>query len=540
MQTHLVRFKIVLSAVDSHDIQSNLNMVNDKAADFKNSELFGHPTGLYILFLTELWERFSFYGMKALLIFYLTKYHLFGDAAGGLIVGSYAALVYALPILGGYLADKYLGFRKAVVFGAILLVFGHLGLAYEGAEAYRDADGNIVQDTMALQTFFYSLALIIMGVGFLKPNISSIVGQLYSKDDNRRDSGFTIFYMGINVGALLATLVCGYLGENYGWKYGFGAAGVGMIFGLVTFIWGQKYLMGKAEPKNPAILNEKVYGLKREWWIYILSFLGVFVCWQIVQNHHLVEGVLSLTSIATVAFIIWFIVRHCEKEEKGRMAVLLVLMIFSVVFWALFEQAYTSMNLFADRVIDRVTSWGEIPAPFFLALNSLFIILFAPVFAWLWIKLAKNNLEPGTAVKFGLGIILAGVGFGALVFGISLADDFGKVSPLWLVLAYLLHTSGELALSPVGLSAVTKLSVPRIVGFMMGAWFLATAASEYLAGWLAGFASVETFEGEMPEPSEALAAYSGLFEFLFYLGIGCGVFLLLLSPILKKYMHGIK
>jgi len=497
----------------------------------QGSELLGHPKGLFILFLTELWERFSFYGMKALLIFYLTKYHLFSDGQGGLIVGSYAFMVYALPILGGYLADKYIGFRKAVIFGAILLVLGHLGLAYEGKQAYIDENGKIVQDSMALQAFFFSLSLIIMGVGFLKPNISSIVGQLYDKEDARRDAGFTIFYMGINIGAFAATLTCGYLGENFGWKYGFGAAGIGMIVGLFTFISGQKYLMGKAEPKNPEVLKQKSWiGLNMEYTIYLGSLLGVLVCWFIVQNHRIVEGTLALTSSAVVAYLMWFIIKKCTPQEKGNMIVLLILTLFTVVFWALFEQAYTSMNLFADRVVERSSRWGEIPASYFLSLNALFIILFAPLFAWVWVRLAKKKMEPSTPVKFGIGIVLAGVGFGALVLGITNVDDIGKVAPIWLVLAYFLHTSGELALSPVGLSAVTKLSVPRIVGFMMGVWFLATAASEYIAGWLAGFASVDTLEGEVADSSLALSAYSGLYEFLFYLGIGSGVLLLLIAP----------
>ncbi|HMQ08199.1 MAG TPA: oligopeptide:H+ symporter, partial [Saprospiraceae bacterium] len=322
----------------------------------KSSErtILGHPVGLFILFLTEMWERFSFYGMKALLIFYLTKYHLFSDASGAYIVGSYAAMVYALPILGGYLADQYLGFRKAVVFGAILLVLGHLGLAYEGTQATINDLGEIVQDKSALQAFYFSLSLIIMGVGFLKPNISTIVGQLYDIDDPRRDSGFTIFYMGINMGAFIATITCGYLGETYGWKYGFGAAGIGMLFGLATFLYGQKFLMGKAEPPDASLLKERSFlGINKEYTIYILSILGVLICWQMVQNHQVVGGSLAFTSVLVIIYIIWFITMKCNPVEKGRMAVLLILMVFSVVFWALFEQAYTSMNLFADRVVDR-------------------------------------------------------------------------------------------------------------------------------------------------------------------------------------------
>jgi POT family proton-dependent oligopeptide transporter len=504
-------------------------------------ELFGHPFGLYILFFTEMWERFSFYGMKALLIFYLTKYHFFSDSSGNHIVGSYAALVYALPILGGILADRYLGFRKAVVFGAILLVLGHLGMAYEGFHAYYDTAGNVVRDETAIQAFYFSMGLIIMGVGFLKPNISTIVGQLYEKEDARRDAGFTIFYMGINLGSFMATLLCGWLGETYGWSYGFGAAGIGMLLGLVSFIYGQKHLMGKAEPKDPALLKEKSpLGINKEWFIYLLSIGGVVVCWQLVQNHVVVGSLLAGVSAVVVAYLLWFIIKECNATERGQMLVLMVLIIFTVVFWALFEQAYTSMNLFADRVVDRVTMFGEVTASQFLSLNALFIIIFAPIFAWMWVKLAKKRLEPNTAVKFAFGIILAGVGFGALVIGIKNADSLGKVAPIWLILAYLIHTFGELSLSPVGLSAVTKLSVPKIVGFMMGVWFLATASSEYIASILANIASVDTEGGKVTDTASALTAYSDLFGFLFIAGIICGIVLLLLSPLLKKHMHGIK
>ncbi len=507
----------------------------------KNRQIAGHPAGLFILFFTEMWERFSFYGMKALLIFYLTKYHFFSDTAGNQIVGNYAALVYALPILGGILADRYLGFRKAVIFGAILLVLGHLGMAFEGSQAYYDAAGKVVRDERAVQVFYFSMGLIIMGVGFLKPNISTIVGQLYEKDDPRRDAGFTIFYMGINLGSFIATLLCGWLGETYGWRYGFGVAGIGMTLGLISFIWGQKYLLGKAEPRNPAILKERSpIGVNKEWFIYLLSIGGVFICWQLVQHHTVVGGILTLTSVGVVLFLLWFIIKKCTPQEKGQMIVLLILILFTVVFWALFEQAYTSMNLFADRVIDRRTSFGEIKASQFLSLNALFIIILAPVFAWIWVKLAKRKMEPNTPVKFGLGIVLAGVGFGALVWGINNADDMGKVAPVWLVLAYLLHTCGELALSPVGLSAVTKLSVPRIVGFMMGVWFLATASSEYIASILANIASVETEAGIVTDVKSSLNAYAELFQFLFYTGLLAGGILLLISPYLKKYMQGVK
>ena len=514
-----------------------MSLQNSTAATERT--LLGHPIGLYVLFFTEMWERFSFYGMKALLIFYLVKYHLFSDESGNLIVGSYAAMVYAMPVIGGYLADRYLGFRKAVTFGGILLVLGHLGMAYEGNAATQMANGEIARDETALAVFFFSLSLIILGVGFLKANISSIVGELYEKDDPRRDSGFTIFYMGINLGSFLATLICSWLGENYGWSYGFGAAGIGMLLGLLVFLFGNKYFFGKAEPKNPAFLNEKVFGpINHEWLIYLVSIASLSVIWFVIQNHTAVEGLLVGASIISLIFIV-FQLTKCEPIERDRLIALTILIIFSVVFWALFEQAYTSLNLFAERSVDRVIFGSEIPAGSFLSLNALFIFIFAPAFAWLWVMLDKKNLQPNTAIKFGIAIILVALGFGVLVFGGSLAEA-GKVSATWLVLAYLLHTFGELCLSPVGLSSVTKLSPARIAGFMMGVWFLATAGAEYVSVLLANLAQIKTVGGEITDVAAATASYIGLFEKLFIVGLIIGVFLLIISPLIKKLMHGVK
>jgi len=503
-------------------------------------EIFGHPKGLVILFLTEMWERFSFYGMKALLIFYLVKYHLFSDASGNLIVGSYAAMVYAMPVIGGYIADRYLGFRKAVIFGAILLVLGHIGMAYEGNAATAMANGEIQRDETALGIFFFSLSLIVLGVGYLKANISSIVGALYEQNDPRRDGGFTIFYMGINLGSFFATLLCSYLGEKFGWGYGFGAAGVGMLLGLITFIYGSKYFKGKAEPKDPQLLKQKVFGLiSVEWTIYIVSLLSLVIIWTVIQQHELVENMLVGASILSLLFIIYQLT-HCTPIERDRLIALTIVIIFSIVFWALFEQAYTSLNLFAERSIERnIPMIGEIAAGSFLSLNAFFIVILAPVFAWLWVYLDKKNLQPSIAAKFGLAILLVGIGFGFLVFGGSLAGS-GKVAALWLVVAYFFHTCGELCLSPVGLSSVTKLSPVRIVGFMMGVWFLATAGAEYVAVLLANLASIETVQGEVADVAAATASYMNLFEKLAIVGGVIGGGLLLISPLINRLTHGIK
>ena len=502
----------------------------------KKETFFGHPKALFILFFTEMWERFSFYGMKALLIFYLTKYHLFSDDSGNLLIGSYAALVYAVPVIGGFIADKYLGFRKAIVFGGIMLVLGHLGMAYEGNAATQSITGEITRDNLALQIFYFSLALIILGVGFLKANISSLVGELYDAGDKRRDSGFTLFYMGINLGSFLATILCVWLGEAYGWSYGFGAAGIGMFLGLVTFISGKNLLMGKGESNNFAFLEKKALGLKNEWLIYILSILSTVLFWQMVQNHDAVSMALQVAGAISFVYIVYYAITQLDGKAREQLIALTILIVFTIVFWALFEQAYTSMNLFADRILDKHVFGFELSAGQFLSFNALFIILLAPVFAWLWVKLGKYN--PNTAVKFSLALALVGLGFGALVMGINVSGA-GKVAAVWLILAYFLHTCGELSLSPVGLSAVTKLSPAKIVGFMMGVWFLATASSEFIASVLANIASVDTSNGLAPDLNIAKQSYLKLFEYLFYTGLGFGALLLIISPLIKKLMHGV-
>ncbi len=502
-------------------------------------DFLGHPKGLYVCFATEFWERFSFYGMKYLLLLYLTKYHLFTDSMGLDVLASYAALVYAMPVLGGLLADRYLGMRKAVSFGGLLLVLGHLGMAYEGHQAYI-VDNAVIRDEQALDVFYLSLSLIVVGVGFLKPNISTIVGKLYADNDPRRDSGFTIFYMGINMGALSATLLCGYFGETYGWGYGFGAAGIGMALGLIVFQAGQAHLQGYAEPQDLKLLQEKsMLGLSKEWTIYLAAFTSLAFFWNVLQNSHLVEWLLNGLSLVVISGLLCFVLQKCDTEERGRMLVMMVLIFSTVVFWALFEQSAASMTLFADRVTDR-SLWGvELTASQYGSFNSAFIILLAPLFASLWIFLARHQWEPSIPVKFSIGIIFAGLGFGALLLGAANLNETGLVVGWWLVLAYLLHTIGELCLSPVGLSAVTKLSVPRIVGLMMGTWFLATAYSEFVAMQLSKMAAIDSSVGETVDTATALASYTELFNFLFTIGCSVGVLLLLISPLLKKHMHGI-
>jgi proton-dependent oligopeptide transporter, POT family len=537
----------------------------DIGEQVNTDELFGHPKGLYICFATELWERFSFYGMKYLLLLYLTKYHLFSDGEGLEVLGAYAGLVYTLPVIGGMLADRYLGMKKSVIFGGILLCLGHLLMAVEGHQAVQYAAGTLltsditlnngavlsagtlltetikIQDLAALNVFYLALSLIVVGVGFLKPNISTIVGQLYSKDDPRRDSGFTIFYMGINLGSFAATIICVYLGETYGWRYGFGAAGIGMLFGLVTFTKGLKYLRGLAEPPNIEVLTEKIWGLiSKEYLIYLMAILSLSVFWLVIQHEPVVFAAQQVLLIVSGVGLIAYAALKGSREEFQQMLVLMVLIGSTIVFWALFEQAAGSMTLFADRVVERNIAGIEITAGQFGSLNAGFIILLALPFAALWVWLDKFKLNPNLPVKFALGIIQAGLGFGVLVIGAQYPDEAGKISLWWLVLAYLIHTTGELCLSPVGLSAVTKLAIHRVVGLSMGVWFLATALSETLAMRLGKLAAIDSHSGELNSVSDNLIIYTQLFEFLMWIGIGTGVVILLISPLLKRGMHGVR
>lgn len=509
-------------------------------ATVQPNEFLGHPKGLFVLFFTEMWERFSYYGMRALLVLYLTKHFLFGDKEASLIYGSYGSLVYAMPLIGGLIADRYLGYRKAVTFGAVLLVLGHFGMAFEGPAAEL-IGGEVVRSGIHTQAFYLSLSFIIVGVGFLKANISTIVGQLYGEKDPRRDGGFTIFYMGINVGAFTATLACAYLGETYGWRYGFGLAGIGMLFGLGVFLIFRQHLQGYGEPPAPEVLAKPVGPflnfsfLSQERLIYLVSVISVFAIWQIIQRTSELGFALLALGTIVVAWTIWFSLAKCTTVERDRMLVMLILIIASVFFWALFEQAGSSLTLFTDRNIDK----GNLTAGMFQAFNPFFIIVCAPLFAWLWVRLAANGLEPTTPAKFGLGIIQVGLGFAVLVYGASQADENGSVALIWLALMYLLHTTGELCLSPVGLSMVTKLSVQKVAAMMMGVWFLSSAFASYAGGIIAGAMAIDASSGDAIDAATSLLTYSTVFEKLAMVAIGFGVFMLLISPLLHKRMHGV-
>ncbi|GAB4217317.1 MAG: hypothetical protein OHK0013_44690 [Sandaracinaceae bacterium] len=602
----------------------------------------GHHPGLFALFFAEMWERFSYYGMRALLVFYMTKDFLhYNDDRAYEVYGAYTALVYMTPFVGGLVADRILGQRAAVVIGGSLMALGHLVMTFRNDYA-----------------FFAALALLILGNGFFKPNIGTIVGQLYAPErlTHKRDGAFTIFYMGVNLGAAMAPLLCGYIGETYGWHYGFGLATVGMMVGLAIFV-------------APTLVTQALIGLgavgaaaalvfagvqQTAWVLMVNAFVAValvvamvFAVWALANGAVPKSAgaakfrasygrdlaiVLCVTAIfvPTFAWLVWnsavagyvlyvvggvalgyvfFEAFRVTKAERERLFVILIMAFFSMLFWAFFEQAGSSINNFTDRNVDRVSEsrvigegdigqtieiavnqeqlgypfegapytldrldaaraaaqeagqtevrarWtitaehvgmgvegDEVPASVFQATNPVFILIFGLVFTALWTFLGQRNMEPSTPTKFVFGLLQLGLGFGALWLGAQNADARGMVGMGWLILAYLLHTTGELCLSPVGLSMVSKLSPTRMVATMMGAWYLATAFSQFLAGIIARLTGVsEEHGGEgpqtIPPPVETLGVYADVFQKIAIASIVASILLAILTPFIKKWMH---
>jgi proton-dependent oligopeptide transporter, POT family len=633
------------------------------AARGQQESLFGHPVGLYTLFFAEMWERFSYYGMRALLVLYMLKGFLaMNDGAAYAVYGAYTALVYATPFIGGMLADRLLGARRAVVLGGLLMAAGHLMMTFEVSWA-----------------FYLALALLIAGNGFFKPNISTMVGQLYPAGSPKRDGGFTIFYMGINLGAAMSPLVCGYVGETYGWHYGFGLATIGMLTGVAVFVapvrLTQLLILGGALVTGISLLflQNNPYNLainmfvgasliaagvvafvaigrggipadagqpppaargKPLWPVYLGTLIAVPVLMQLVQPTNTLSlgplGEWDLAGLLLIPFGIgafaWLIVEAVRSQavERHRMFVVLILTFFSMLFWAFFEQAGSSINNFTDRNVDRVieeraitaadvgstiemrvpvrtaeadiaglppltqeqlgrrngaaepftltaldglraqataeasrpekvTNWtvtednvgmgvggAEVPASLFQAANPIFIITLGLLFTAAWTYLGTRGMEPSTPVKFSLGLLQLGLGFGALWYGAQTANERGMVSVFWLLLGYLLHTTGELCISPVGLSMVTKLSPARIVSTVMGAWFLATAFSNYLSGLIAQLTGVSHGSEEaqvVPPPIDTVHVYGDVFGQIAVTAIVSALICFALAPLLKKWMH---
>ena len=483
--------------------------IGAKVATQREPEFAGHPKGLYMLFFAEMWERFSFYGMRALLIFYLVQHWAFADDKSNLIYGSYLSLVYITPVLGGYLADRYLGQRRAVVFGGLLLALGHLFMAFEGTGGQADPTINV---------FWLALALVIVGSGFLKANISVMVGQLYSRTDVRRDPAYTIFYMGINVGAALGTILVGYLGQTLGWGWGFGLAGIGMVLGLIVFVLGRGVLNGAGEAPGPLTKS-------REYSLYGIGIAAVAVMWGLIQYQDVIQTLLIVSGLGLLGYVLYESFK-LPKEPRERMFAILFLIALNPLFWGLFEQAGGSMNLFTDRFVDR----GGVPASLFQSINPIYIILLAPLFAGLWQFLGRRGLEPSAPAKFGLALAQMGLANLVLVWGAQ-AYGVAAITPVYLVfMYYLLATTAELCLSPVGLSAMNRLAPSFLASLIMGAWFYMTAVGNFLAGKIGE--ATGGHGGEMTK--QGLLDIYAMFG---WISIGVAVVVLLLSPIVKRWMH---
>ncbi len=449
-----------------------------------------HPRALFALFMVELWERFSYYGMRALLVLYMTAEIInggfaFADAQAYGIYAAYGALVYLTPIIGGYFADKMIGFRKAIIWGSILMAAGQYTL--------------FLNDQF---TFYIGLALLVVGNGFFKPNISSMIGKFYKEGDSRRDGAFTIFYMGINIGAFLTPLTCGAIGEIEGWQYGFLTAGVGMTVGLLIFLWARSkgwletnvdeagHEMNSFRPigLEPAEV-QNVAGINGKWVPYLATVVLVGVSWLLVKNDAIVDVILAIIGGGVIIYMLVLSGKY-DRVQQQRIWVILLLLLFTTVFWTFFELAGSALNLFTDRNVNKTMMGTELTTTFFQSVNPLFIMIFAPIFSWLWIKLGEIQREPSAPYKFGTGLILLGLGFLVLNVGKGFAIA-GLVPAFFLILLYLLHTLGELTLSPVGLSLVTKLAPSHIVGFLMGIWFLSSSIAHQAGKHIAKLTAID-------------------------------------------------
>jgi len=486
-----------------------------------NTTFLGHPRGLATLFFTEMWERFTFYGMRALLVLFLVD----AVARGGLglddktataIYGLYTAAVYVVALPGGWIADRLIGAQKAVLYGGILISLGSFGLWL----------------SQTAQMFYLGLIVIILGVGLLKPNISALVADLYPEGGGRRDAGFTIFYMGINIGAFIGPLITAWLAQVYGWRVGFMAAGVGMALGVLQFVMTRHYLGGAGARPHTAGGADSSLAWRSLWFgaaitavLVALPFFGVVQMSPVQLSDY---GIVVIIGMAVFFFIYLLFLAGLGAIERKRVLVLIVLFIACALFWSGFEQAGSSLNLFAERYTDRVIGALTVPAGWFQSLNAIFIVVFAPVFSAMWVSLARQNLDPSTPVKFALGLVGMALGFLAMFVAARIVADGLPAAAYWLVLTYLLHTFGELCLSPVGLSSVTKLVPQRFVGQSLGIWFLAASLGNLIAGRIAG-----EFD------AENVSAMPGQYLDIFWFGMVAALILLIISPVVRRWMGGV-
>ena len=501
-------------------------MATSNVTNRESGGLGGHPRGLTTLFFTEMWERFSYYGMRALLIIFMTR----PATSGGLglderlaasIYGVYTGSVYLMSIPGGWIADNLLGTRRSVLLGGIIIALGHFSMVFP-----------------AVETFYLGLVLIVLGTGLLKPNVSALVGSLYSREDERRDAGFSIFYMGINLGAFIAPLICSYLGEKIDWHLGFGVAGLGMTLGIIQYVAGGERL---AHVGGPPVLTAEQQRKNALIGTGLMLLTGGSVAFLWFGPEPVSRFKMEILIGTVTIFLLWLFTRFLQPDEKKPVGVIVILFFFSIVFWASFEQAGSSFNLFADRFTDRgVAGWilgvvpgfvrsqisDGFPAGWYQSVNSIFLIGLAPVFSWLWLRLGPR--QPSSPAKFTIGLFFTGLGAIVLVLASSgLGDSGSKVGPSWLLWVYLMQTIGELCLSPVGLSTTTRLAPPRLTGLMMGVWFLSIAFGNFFAGELAS----EFGSG---------VALINLFTKVAAIPIGAALLLFLLIPTIKRMMERVR
>ena len=503
-------------------------MTNTVCAEtgYSGRTFFGHPRGLATLFFTEMWERFSYYGMRGMLILFLVA----DIREGGLgmtpvtaaaIYALYTSFVYLFALPGGWIADLLIGQRKAIWYGGILIALGQFSLAVPSR-----------------QTFFAGLVLIVLGTGMLKPNVSTIVGELYPQGGAERDAGFSVFYMGINLGAFIGPLLCGFLGENINWHLGFAAAGVGMVLGLIQYRLTEYHLgdygIEPSRHSDPVVQAMRTRRMRLALWIGIVILVlvvGLAIAEVYAINPVTVAQTFGavILILAGLYFVYILFFGDLQTEERRRVGAIIVFFFFSAAFWSGFEQAGSSLNLFAERFTDRMILGWEMPASWLQSVPALFIILFAPFFGWLWLALAKRNLDPSSPVKFAFGLIFLGLGFAVLLIATFFVVKGDQVLPTWLMMTYLLHTFGELSLSPVGLSLVTKLSPKKLVGQMMGIWFFSVAFGNLIAGLVAGRFDPENVQ-QLPDLIKMIVLFT----------VGAGLLVLLLARPLKRLMSGVK
>ena len=511
-------------AATTYDVPPN-QVMNDRS-------FVGHPRGLGLLFLVEMWERFSYYGMRALLVLYLVNALRWDSAKASLLYGAYTGSVYLTPLLGGWLADRFIGTRRSLVVGGLIIALGHFLLAFGPSPVGPGANP---PDSAAMLPFYLGLLLVVIGTGFFKPNVSTMVGQLYAPGDARRDAGFTIFYMGINTGAFIAPFICGWLGERVGWDYGFGAAGVGMLVGLALFLYYRdRYMPGIGLAPAPdvdvpvaraagALATPAKADHTGNSLAHVIGGAVVGGGLALFGAHWHVDianalGVLMAAAAGAALGAAFFGTRG---DERKRVVALIIVVTFGAFFWLAFEQAGSSLTLFADKNTNRSLGSFIVPASWFQSIQPLSIILLAPVMALLWRALGARGKEPSTSLKMVAGLALVGAGFLFLVVAAGPADRGMLVSPMWLVAAYVLHSVGELCLSPVGLSYVTKVAPTRFASLMMGVWFLSIAAANYLGGFLASM-------------MHQVPSLSRFFMIPVMTSFGAAIVMLALVPVLKR------